>query len=244
LEFYDVSLFAQARREWRHGVNQMQRREQAIAGALAGKWEWHDRAVFTTAKAGAYDDLALRFPMPFKAVFSKYAKEKGLDLAWVYGIARQESAFMKGAKSHVGASGLMQLMPATAKYVAKKIGLEIETQQDIVDVENNINLGTAYLQQMLNTFGGNYMLATAAYNAGPGRSQRWSKRHGCLPADIWVELIPFDETRTYVRRVLFYTRIFEYRLQYQETTPIRVYLSAKHCPAKKAQRLEQALPSG
>lgn len=244
LEFHDVGLFAQARREWHHGTNQMRPREQAIAAALAGEWEWHDRAVFTTAKAGEYDDLALRFPTPFKDVFSKHAQEKGLDLAWVYGIARQESAFMQGAKSHVGATGLMQLMPATAEYVAKKIGLEIETRQDIVDVENNVNLGTAYLQQMLNMFSGNYMLATAAYNAGPGRSQRWAKRYGCLPADIWVELIPFDETKTYVRRVLLYTRIFEYRLGYKETLPIRVYLSPKHCPTTKAQRLEQIMPSG
>ena len=136
---------------------------------------------------------------------------------------------MDKVSSHAGALGLMQIMPATGRYVAKKIGLKLNNTRDILDIDTNISLGTSYLRQMLETFNGNYMLATAAYNAGPNRAKRWAKERGCLPADLWVEMIPFKETRKYVRRVLFYTTIFESRLG-RHPRPMRLNLSSEeHC---------------
>lgn len=234
-EFYKLSQdggerewYLNAKREWRHAIQHLPPRQQAIAIALASHWGWHYQAIMAAAKAGYYDALEIRFPLAFHSQLATGAKRQGIDLAWVYGIVRQETAFKNEATSHVGALGLMQLMPATARYVAKKIGLRLKRKQDIFVLDTNIRLGTAYLQQMLDKFDGNYMLATAAYNAGPGRAKRWAAENRCIPSDLWVEMIPFDETRKYVRRVLFYTRIFEERLQRKQLRPLRVTLVPHH----------------
>lgn len=212
-----------ARREWQYAVNHLNSREQAVAAALASRWRWYDRALITAAKAGYYDDLDVRFPLAYYPNFAAGASNQNIDLAWVYGITRQESLFMSEVRSHAGALGLMQLMPATGRHVARKIGLSLRSTRDILDIDTNISLGTAYLRQMLERFNGNYMLATAAYNAGPNRAKRWAEENACVPADVWVELIPFNETRKYVRRVLFYTRVFESRLG-QRPLSLRVTL--------------------
>ncbi len=227
-EFYQLSQQEptwnlNARREWGYAIKHLSSDQQAIAAAMASRWGWHNQAITAAAKARHYDDLDVRFPLAFYNHLAAGAKHQEIDLAWVYGIVRQETAFWSEARSHAGALGLMQLMPRTGQFVAKKIGLKLKNTQDILDIDTNIKLGTAYLQQMLDKFDGNHMLATAAYNAGPRRAKRWAAENGCQPADIWVELIPFKETRTYVRRVLFYTRIFEYRLR-QQPRPLRVAL--------------------
>jgi soluble lytic murein transglycosylase len=224
-EFYQLGQTANANREWRYITKRLPADQQAIAAALASRWQWYPQAIFTSAKAGYFDDLAVRFPLAYYDHLSMAAKEQGVDLAWAYGIARQESAFMSQARSHAGALGLMQLMPATGRFVARKIGLRLTSTQDILDVDNNVTLGTAYLRRMLDKFDGNYMLATAAYNAGPGRAKRWAEENSCLSPDLWVEMIPFNETRTYVQRVLFYTRIFEERLGKQRPRPLRLALA-------------------
>jgi len=229
-EFYKLSQskdkwYLNARREWQYAIGHLPPAQKAIAVVLASHWEWHDQAIMAAAKAGYYDDLDVRFPLAFKSQLTRGAKRQGIDLAWVYGIVRQETAFRHKARSRAGALGLMQVMPATARFVAKKIDLKLKRRQDILDIDTNIKLGTAYLQQMLDKFDGNYMLATAAYNAGPGRSKRWAAENSCVPADLWVELIPFNETRKYVRSVLFYTRIFEERLQRKQLRPLRVTLA-------------------
>jgi soluble lytic murein transglycosylase len=218
-----------ARREWHYTIDKFSNDQKAVAAALANRWGWYDRALVTAAKAGHYHDLEIRFPLAFYQHLEAGARTQNIDLAWVYGIVRQESAFMDKVSSHAGALGLMQIMPATGHYVAKKIGLKLNNTQDILDIDTNISLGTSYLRQMLDKFNGNYMLATAAYNAGPNRAKRWAKERGCLPADLWVEMIPFKETRKYVRRVLFYTTIFESRLG-RQPRPIRLRLSSEeHC---------------
>ncbi|MEN8215972.1 MAG: transglycosylase SLT domain-containing protein [Pseudomonadota bacterium] len=234
-EFYKLSQdggerewYLNAKREWRYAIQHLPARQQAIAIALASHWGWHYQAIMAAAKAGYFDALEIRFPLAFHSPLAAGAKRQGIDLAWVYGIVRQETAFKNEASSHVGALGLMQLMPATARSVAKKIGLRLKRKRDIFALDTNIRLGTAYLQQMLDRFDGNYMLATAAYNAGPGRAKRWAAKNRCMPSDLWVEMIPFDETRKYVRRVLFYTRIFEERLQRKQLRPLRVTLVPHH----------------
>jgi len=125
---------------------------------------------------------------------------------------RQESAFHVNARSSSGALGLMQLMPDTAKEVAKKQKINLKAEDDVLIPETNIRLGLGYLRYLLDRFDGNHLLATVAYNAGPTRAKRWSEQDSCLPSDIWVELIPFNQTRDYVQRVMSYTPIFEYLL--------------------------------
>lgn len=222
-EFYQLRMMTQARQEWQYTMELFTLAQQAIAAALASRWGWHPQAILAAGKAGAYDDLEVRFPILFRSQLTAGANRQGIDLAWVYGITRQESVFNEDARSPAGALGLMQLMPATARLVAKSLGLTLNGNSDILEASTNISLGTAYLRQMLNQFSGNHLLATAAYNAGPGRAKRWAENNPCLAPDLWVEMIPFKETRSYVRLVLFYTRVFEERLG-QPQRPIRVTL--------------------
>ena len=244
-EFYKISklsskrdLILNARREWTYAIKHLKARQQKIATVLSSRWGWHDQAIITSAKIGYYDDLDVRFPLAFLRQLKTGARMQAIDLAWVYGIIRQESIFRTGANSHVGARGLMQLMPATARLVARRIGLKLNSTAQITDVQTNISLGTGYLEQMLEKFDGNHMLATAAYNAGPGRAERWLSGKSCMPADLWVAQIPFDETRNYVRRVLFYTRIYEYRLNRQRPRAMRVTLAPYegHCKLRVARK--------
>lgn len=227
-EFLELGMDSLARKEWDYAVKQFDQRQKILAATVAARWQWYDRAILTSAKADYFDDLEMRFPLAYYDDLAKAAETQGIDLAWAYGITRQESIFIKEAKSPAGALGLMQLMPATGRMVAKRIGISVNSNDDILAVENNVQLGTAYLAQLLEQFDGNYMLATAGYNAGPGRAKKWAADFGCLPADMWMELIPFDETRTYVRRVLFYTRMFEERLK-QQPQPLRVALAPEYC---------------
>lgn len=237
-EFHQQGMQKEGRQEWQYAIESLPQRQQAIAAALAGRWGWHSQAILTASKANAYDDLEIRFPLAFYPHLSAISKEQGVDLAWIYGIIRQESVFMDDARSRVGALGLMQLMPATARLVAKKLGIRLNAKEDILDIDTNISLGTSYLRQMLDRFDGNYMLATAAYNAGPGRAKRWAQENPCIPPDLWVELIPFDETRTYVRRVLFYTSVFETRLG-QTSRPLRVGLPSSEGCSYNVQNTQQ-----
>jgi len=236
-EFKKVGMRTHSRRAWNYAVKNMNKKDQAIAAALARHWNWYDLGIFTAAKAKAYDDLNVRFPMPYFKNLKAGAKTQNVDLAWVYGIVRQESAFAKEVHSHAGAMGLMQLMPSTGRLVARKIGLPLRRTKEILKLDNNIALGTAYLSQMLEKFDGNYMLATAAYNAGPGRAVRWSKERQCMPVDLWVEMIPFNETRRYVKRVMFYTAIFESRLG-RKVTPMRLALDNSECRVKNTLYVE------
>ena len=137
--------------------------------------------------------MTQRFPTPFRREVTARAGEIGLDPAYVYGLIRQESRFIMDARSGVGASGPMQVMPATARWTAKKIGLPF-TLEMIADRDTNIRIGTAYLKLVLDEFGGSQALAAAAYNAGPGRPRKW--RDGpVLETAIWAENIPFPETQ-------------------------------------------------
>lgn len=142
-----------------------------------------------------------RFPTPFRAEVQARARETGLDAAYVFGLIRQESRFIVDAKSNVGAMGLMQIMPATARWTARKIGLANYNADLIADRQTNLKLGTSYLKYVLDDFGGSRAMAAAAYNAGPSRSRKW--REGpVLEAAVWAENIPFSETRDYVKKVL------------------------------------------
>ena len=182
------------------------------AAILAHRWGWHSRAIAAAASVGEYDDLALRYPLPYDSTFQRYAADASISPTWAYGVARSESLFMRDVRSRAGAIGLMQLMPATGRDVAREISLPYSGLDTLTDPDSNIRLGTTYLGRMAERYGGNQVLATAAYNAGPHRVDAWLPDEGTIDARIWIENIPFNETRGYVRRVLAADTIFHWRM--------------------------------
>lgn len=215
-ELLALDRLIDARREWHHATADMDKTQLQAASKLAQSWGWHDRAIFTLARTQYWDDLELRFPLEHRALVERLARSQGLDPAWVYAVVRQESAFVKDARSSAGALGLMQLMPRTARSVARKLGEHPPRSRDLFRPETNIRLGSAYLKRIFDKLGAHPVLATAAYNAGLSRVESWLP-DARLDADLWVELIPFRETRRYVERVLTYTAIYQDRLGTQPT---------------------------
>ncbi len=204
-----LGLRAEGVREWNYSTNLHVRgglddRGLLAAAELACRAEVWDRCINTSERTRGVMDFEQRFPMPFKSAVLARSAKIGMDPAYVYGLIRQESRFIMDAKSGVGASGLMQVMPATAKWTAKKIGLNDFQPQQITERDTNIAIGTGYLKLLLDSFGGSMPLAAAAYNAGPGRPRAWRGSTGApvLEAAIWAENVPFGETRDYVKKVL------------------------------------------
>jgi peptidoglycan lytic transglycosylase len=185
--------------------------KQALA-QVASQQGWHSLAISAAAKAEAWDALDLRFPTPYEDSFSHYASLQRVPSTELMAIARRESAFFPGARSPVGARGLMQIMPATGQQVASSIGRP-HTRAELYEVEHNILLGSAYYRQLLDRFDGNRVYALAAYNAGPHRVDRWQHKSGeGVPVEVWIETIPYKETRNYVKNVLAYNVVFQYLL--------------------------------
>lgn len=212
LEFHARGQIVDGRREWYH-VSRLFSRDELVAQArLAYEMEWYFPAIRTISQAQYWDDLEVRFPMAHRDQLVHEAKRRELHSSWVFAITRQESAFMADARSHVGAMGLMQLMPATAKETARKFGIALSSPQQALNPDTNIQLGAAYLSQVYGQFNGNRILASAAYNAGPGRVRQWLRGADHLSYDVWVENIPFDETRQYVQNVLSYSVIYGQKL--------------------------------
>jgi soluble lytic murein transglycosylase len=199
-------------REWNWGTNLakpggMVDRELLAAAQMACDHEVWDRCINTSERTKAEFDIEQRFPMPFRESVVRRSQEINLDPAYVYGLIRQESRFVMDARSHVGASGLMQVMPATARWTARKIGLSNFRPDQLHDRETNIAIGTGYLKLVLDDFDGSMALAAAAYNAGPGRPRSW--RNGpVLETAAWAENVPFGETRDYVKKVLANTTVY------------------------------------
>lgn len=211
-EFYALGRVLDARRQWNHSMKEFNNRDLEVAAAIAHDWGWYDRAVHAMALSGQSDDLELRFPLLYRDVVEANAHDQGIDAGWIYGVVRQESAFVVDARSPVGALGLMQLMPATGRATSRKLKLPLRGQQALLDVGNNVLLGVSYLKEVLGRHGGHQVLATAAYNAGPHRVTQWLPHDDALAADVWIETIPFSETRNYVKNVLAFSAIYDYRL--------------------------------
>ena len=210
-----LGLRAEGVREWNYATNLhtkggMNDRELLAAADYACLREVWDRCINTSERTKAVVDLEQRFPMPHQDAVVKRATQIGLDPAYVYGLIRQESRFIMDARSGVGASGLMQVMPATARWTAKKIGLADFQTTQLNDRDTNIAIGTGYLKLVLDDFAGSMPLAAAAYNAGPSRPRSWRGASGSpvLEAAIWAENIPFAETRDYVKKVLSNTTAY------------------------------------
>jgi soluble lytic murein transglycosylase len=218
LKFFSMRMRFEGTREWNWALNGFTERQLLAAAEFARQNDILDRMLSTSERTRTEFDYTQRFPAPHNDILHPTAQGLGLDQAWVYGLIRQESRFVSDAQSGVGASGLMQVMPSTGKWVAEKIGLTDYGHGMLSDIRTNIVLGTNYLNMVLNNADGSQVLATAAYNAGPGRARTW---RGLLTAPmegaVFVETIPFDETRTYVRNVMSnatnYAALFEKRPQ-------------------------------
>jgi soluble lytic murein transglycosylase len=206
LELYRLDLRTEATREWVFTIRSMDDAQLLAAAELARSEGIFDRAINTAERTAHLHNYKVRYLAPFREVFSEYARSSGLEEAWVLGLVRQESRFIVKAKSTVGAQGLMQLMPATAKWVAKLTGLQNFSAARVGEVQTNVALGTSYLKLVLNDLG-HPVLASAAYNAGPGRARRWRDVRP-LEGAIYAESIPFNETRDYVKKVMSNTMYY------------------------------------
>jgi soluble lytic murein transglycosylase len=200
---YAMNLRFEGNREWNWELRNMTDKQLLAAAEYAKRINLYDRVVNTADRTKQEHDFSLRYPTPYKEELSPIARQIDLNLAWAYGLIRQESRFIMNAASSVGASGLMQVMPNTAKYVAKKIGMTNYTNDKLSDTGTNLTLGSNYLNMVLVDLDGSWVLASAAYNAGPSRSKAWrEKLPGPTEGAIFAETIPFTETRVYVKNVL------------------------------------------
>lgn len=212
-ELVYAGLYDYAQQEWQAGVAGLSNPAQCQAALLASEWGWYGRTIRTFVNAGCWQDATFTYPIAYRKTLLPALQKLGIDPAWVYGLIRAESLFLPGAVSGAGAMGLMQLMPTTGMHLAKRIGVDMDDSSDLFDPYTNLTLGSHYMQTLLVRFKGSEPAATAAYNAGATRVTEWLPKAGStLPADVWVDTIPYDETRGYVRRVLAESVVFDWRL--------------------------------
>jgi soluble lytic murein transglycosylase len=223
LRLAQIGLRDEGRREWNFTLRGMTDRQLLAAADMACQAEDWQLCINTSERTREQIDLRQRYPMPFRDEIARHAQARDLDPAFVFGLIRQETRFMPTLRSSAGASGLMQLMPATARWTARKIGLDFQPSQ-INEVDTNLRLGTAYLKLVLDDFAGSQAMAAAAYNAGPGRPRRW--REGmALDAAVWAENVPFNETRNYVQKVLSNATLYSH-LMGRPVAPLKTRLGA------------------
>ena len=210
-ELFALELFSLGRSAWNDAMAGLSDAEKEQAAIMAHRWGWHSRAIAVASANGLMDDLEIRYPLAFQDLIVRKSKQKKIDATWAFGIARSESLFMPDVVSKAGALGLMQVMPATGKNVAKRNKVPYSNWRSLLNPNTNVTLGTTYLRDMRARFSDNSVLASAAYNAGPHRVQRWLPKEE-TEADIWVDMIPFKETQGYVKRVMAAQIIFHWRL--------------------------------
>ncbi len=203
----------EAQAQWWYFIKRIDKAQIALSAKIAQQWQWHPVDMFTIVKAEQWDDVNLRFPILYQQNIMENAILNTLDPSLVFGLIRQESAFASEASSAVGAKGLMQIMPATASQIAQELHETWESSASLLNPDLNIRYGTYYYSKLVRRFDGHAALAAAAYNAGPKRVASWLPEKTSVPADIWIETIPFKETRKYVSSVLTYAIIYQQRLQ-------------------------------
>ena len=220
-ELYAIGMPKLAKKEWFWTLKRLNKQNKLAAAAYALQIKQPFLAIITVSQTKDWNQTGLRFPLEYKELVKRTAKQQGIVPAWAYGIMRRESAFDSQIVSSANAKGLMQVLPATAKGVARKIGIKNHKTSDLLIPEKNARIGTAYLSQMLKRFRGNYVKATASYNAGPHRIPRWLPDK-TISAPQWIESIPFNETRKYVRAVMGYTTIYDHKLNYKTRRNLRL----------------------
>ncbi|MCK5926146.1 MAG: transglycosylase SLT domain-containing protein [Methylococcales bacterium] len=211
-ELYALSRDKQAKKDWWFIIKHSDNEKIKHAAKLAQRWGMIQTAIFTVAKAKYWDDVALRYPLLFRHQIIAESQVQNLNPAMVFGLVRQESVFNERAGSRVGAKGLMQIMPATGKQIARELGVRWRSSNSLYNPDTNLQFGTYYYKKQINRFDGQLALAAAGYNAGPHRVKKW-RPYRPMAMDIWIETIPFDETRKYVSVVLRNTLIYQQRLQ-------------------------------
>ena len=219
LELFRLGLRLEATREWLWTIREFDDKRLLTAAEVARRHEIHDRAISTADRTVNEHDFNLRYLAPYRDVLKSHARKLDLDEAWVYGLVRQESRFIADARSNAGASGLMQLMPATARWVAGKLGLKNWRWSQVTDIDVNVSLGTYYLRHVLDMLDGSPVLASAAYNAGPGRARKWRPAEA-IEGAAYAESIPFSETRDYVKKVMSNATYYAWTLS-EETPSLR-----------------------
>jgi soluble lytic murein transglycosylase len=211
-EFRALNREGEARKEWLHAIKSLGERERVVAAQVAQEWGWHRLAILAAAQADSRDALALKFPLAYDRPARQYAALREIDPALVLGLIRRESAFDAEAKSPAGALGLMQLMPGTGAEMARLLKESWRSERSLLEPDVNLRYGSAYFRGLMDRFHHHFALAAAAYNAGPNRVERWRPVRKPMPADIWVETLPFIETRQYVIAVLSHAVIYSERL--------------------------------
>ncbi|MCL4747365.1 MAG: lytic transglycosylase domain-containing protein [Burkholderiaceae bacterium] len=209
LKFYELGLRMEGNREWNFQLRSMSDRELLAAAEFACRRSILDRCVNTAERTDREHDFALRFITPFREQLVPAAHERGLDPAWVYGLIRQESRFILDARSSASAQGLMQIIPPTARWIARKLGVDNFRVSDLHELSTNLRFGTFYLRNVLDDLDGSPLLASAGYNAGPNRPRRWRAALAApVEGAVFAENIPFSETRDYVKKVLSNASIY------------------------------------
>lgn len=206
-EAWLIDQAAWARSEWNDATAGFDAPRLLDAARLASSWGWHLMAVATSTRAEVFDDFALLYPRPYQAELSAAARRVDLPAEWVWGVLRQESLYDPKARSGANAMGLLQILPTTARAVARRNGFETPSDASLYDPQTNLKLGTAYLREQVDTFGGRFVLVLGAYNAGPNAVRRWLPAEP-LETDVWIENVPFNETRTYIQRIVWHSTVF------------------------------------
>jgi len=212
VELVYLGRIGDARREWIFLLKGKGPTQQSAAAIMAHEMGWHDRAIRAAAVAGGCDDLVVGFPLCYEESINRYAGKNSLDPGWILALIRQESMFVADAKSPAGALGVMQIMPDTGRKIASLLGEHFPDPSLLLSPEKNIKYGTCYLKMRLDDLQRNPVLASAAYNAGPRMVKKWLPQEGSIPADIWVEIIPFTETRNYIEKIFINKAVYRQRL--------------------------------
>jgi len=212
LELHAIGWRVEANRAWDHARESVAEADRLQMVLLASEQGWHDRVVFALNSGDDLRHYDLRFPVAERDTVEREAAANGVDPAWAYALIRAESAWQPDVRSHANAYGLMQILPGTGQRMARQLGMNWRGTSMLLEPETNIRLGTRYLAQQAEQFGGSPWLASAAYNAGPTPVQRWLAERKSLPADVFIETIPYRETREYVARVLAFSVIYDWRL--------------------------------
>ncbi len=213
MELSEAGLDRWSRSEWQLMTRRAPAEDLRLAAALATEQGWPDRAIFALANSGDWRWYDWRFPLSYAPLVTEHATSRRLDVSWVMGLMRSESAMAVDAVSPAGARGLMQVMPGTADQIARRHRYTRSGNEQLMRAEDNIVFGTTFLRELMDRFGDNPVLVSGAYNAGPGAVQRWLDQLPGGDPTVWVEILPYHETRDYIPRVLAFTTIYDWRLE-------------------------------
>lgn len=206
-EAWRIEQLPWARAEWNEATKNFDAAHLLEAARVASAWGWHLQAVATSTRAEVFDDFDLLYPRPYASELANAAKRAQLPAEWVWGVLRQESLYDPRARSSANALGLLQLLPETARAVARRNGFDKPSEESLFDPLTNLLLGTTYLREQFETFGGRFVLVLGAYNAGPNAVRRWLPAQP-LETDVWIENVPFNETRNYIQRIAWHSTVF------------------------------------